>query len=134
MVLVDGVPALYVDKSGQRLLSFRGGACEPSVPAEAVDQRGRDATAGDAVSCHIDCWHTHAVLKKAVIHLRVESPQPPASYLLTLSIRPLELSAAPAAPAADTDQLVSVPSSISQMSAEAAVRSRICSPTALAIA
>lgn len=86
------------------------------------------------VSCHIDCWHTHSDLEQGVVELRVRCAHAPSSYLLTLSIRVLELGADATPPVPDTSVMVTVPRNISQMNADAAIRARICSPTALVMA
>jgi len=83
------------------------------------------------VSCHIDCWHTHTELQAPVIDILVEAEQPPQDYLIALSARPLEMRVRPIA---GHEIEVPVNANISQMQAADAIKSRICSPTALAMA
>jgi hypothetical protein len=106
------------------------------VPAQNDAQRKRTTPqplSNPAVSCHIDCWHSHSALQRAVVRLRVAASAAPSNYLLTLSIRPLELNSVPA-PRRGARTQVEVPRSISQMQADKSIRARICSPTALAMA
>jgi hypothetical protein len=79
---------------------------------------------GTHVSSHLDCWHTHAAISGARLTVHVASAREPANYLLSVSARPLQLS---------TDSGVSITRelavpALSQMTADAAIRRRICSP------
>jgi len=107
---------------------------EPGTHSEATDSDGNLDTAASAVSSHIDCWHTHAHLSAPRVHVYVRSPRCPEDYLLTLSIRPLELTVDTTAMADWPPAGVGVPRNISQMQAQADIRQRICSPTALSMA
>jgi hypothetical protein len=95
-----------------------------STPAKAARHK---------VTCHIDCWHTHGALEAPVVELLVEADNPPSDHLLIVSARPLELPANLGTPS-HPDIELEVPASISQMQADNTIRSRICSPTALAMA
>ena len=114
-------------------------ACSPPNSAPSVhDQAGiqaapvetKFATRSDAgsVSTHIDCLHTEADLPGSRLLIRLERPNPPARFLVTLSIRPLQID--PTAPA-DTDLVLPQPPPLSQMLAPEPIRRRSCSPTAL---
>ena len=107
------------------------------VPNESADKPVTAEPVDGAVSCHIDCWHSEQALTTPKIRLSVTSATKPECYLLTLSIRPLQNDA----PADITearnfapDLFTPVPASISQMQAAKEINSRICSPTALAMA
>ncbi|HBK11259.1 MAG TPA: hypothetical protein DDZ32_00355 [Gammaproteobacteria bacterium] len=83
------------------------------------------------LSDHIDCWHSENTITAAHLVLRVACETSPRNYLCVASARPLEIS--------DTCNPVSArrlatPPAISQMAAASAIRKRICSPTALAMA
>jgi hypothetical protein len=79
---------------------------------------------GTHVSTHLDCWHTHAALSGARLTVRVASAREPTNYLLSVSARPQQLTADSGL--AITRELT-VPA-LSQMTADAAIRRRICSP------
>lgn len=101
----------------------------PSRPEDRLNPRP-----AAEISCHIDCWHTHNKVNGARILLQVGCEHAPTRYLLTVSLRPLELAdeEVPLPPA--TSIMVDVPENISQMTAAENIRARICSPTALAMA
>ena len=106
----------------------------PLNPVPAAGKTASTSNKATEVSCHIDCWHTHNDLEQSVVELRVRCAHAPSSYLLTLSVRKLELGADATPLVPDTSVMVTVPRNISQMNAEAAIRARICSPTALVMA
>jgi len=99
----------------------------PIVPSTA----GRPApgVTDPRVSTHIDCFHIHGPLQAPVLRVRVAARQPPPTYLLCVSARPLALSvvAIPMQQAA----LPVAPPLHSQMTAPAPLASRICSPTSV---
>ncbi len=98
----------------------------PAVkPAPAADTNS-------PVTAHIDCWHTRARLRSAVVQLTVESPEPPEAYLITLTIRPLNV-LRPAMPTSSIGCGRAL-TPVSQMTYEGDIRGRICSPTALTMA
>ena len=88
-------------------------------------------SAGQAVSTHIDCFHSERDLPASRLVVRLGRPDPPRRYLVTLTVRPLLIE--PAVPAA-TRLGATRPPAISQMKGPASIRRRICSPTALAMA
>jgi len=82
------------------------------------------------VSDEIDCWHSKVELTNTEFEITVESEYQPQHYLLVLSIRALELECPfSAMKSISLDQ----PAAFSQMTAEAKLRNRICSPTSLAM-
>ena len=83
------------------------------------------------VSTHIDCFHTERDLPESRLLVRLACPEPPRRFLVTVSMRPLLID--PAVPA-DTRVVLERPPAISQMQGPAAIRKRICSPTAMAMA
>ena len=83
------------------------------------------------LSDHIDCWHSHHPITAARLVLRVACNSRPRDYLCVASARPLEVSST-CNPISATR--LEPPPAISQMAAASAIRSRICSPTALAMA
>ena len=87
-------------------------------------------TGGHQVSSHIDCFHTERNLPESRLLVRLACPEPPRRFLVTLSIRPLSID--PEVPT-DTRVVLQRPPAISQMQGPAAIRKRICSPTALAM-
>ncbi len=84
-----------------------------------------------AVSTHIDCFHTESDLPQSRLLVRLAGPNPPKHFLVTLSIRPLQIN--PEAPKGIRFALAQ-PAPLSQMTAPQAIRRRICSPTALTMA
>ena len=90
---------------------------------------------------HIDCWHTETQLNDAYVQLEVNCPEPvpELEHLISISVRPLNLSKA-----SDSGRklgelwpepiCINISKHYSQMqAAEASIRRRICSPTALAM-
>lgn len=84
------------------------------------------------VSCHIDCWHSEHAIIAPKIRLTFNAPSQPVRYLLTVTVRELELTAP--IETSHHNICIEVPASISQMQAAADLKQRICSPTALAMA
>jgi hypothetical protein len=107
-----------------------------NVPAgtQADDKANTETLASQSpgVSTHIDCWHTLLHSESSTISLCVTAPEPPKHYLLVVSVRPITIQ--PTQPESGGDAIVAIPESISQMQADQAIRSRICSPTALVMA
>ena len=104
----------------------------PAAQAPAFSPRGpAQAQEPDEVSTHIDCWHTHKDLRGSRIEIHLISEQPGAQQLLTVSARPLTI-----VPDLNglQDIVIQVPACFSQMQANKDIRSRICSPSALAMA
>ena len=99
-------------------------------PPDASSQT-QVAEASTQVSSHIDCWHSATALVQPKVLLEVQTPQRPQTYLVVVSIRPLALTPPDQA---CTSLRAEVPGSFSQMEADPAIRRRICSPTALAMA
>ena len=58
-------------------------------PVPSPDRPGTEAADG-AVSCHIDCFHIHETIEDARLELQLNAP-PPDRYLLTVSLRPIDL-------------------------------------------
>jgi hypothetical protein len=83
-----------------------------------------------AVSAQIDCWHSESELLDIGLVITVQSVQAPSNYILALSIREISLTTTFSA---TKSVLQDPPRAISQMSAEANLRNRICSPTSLAM-
>ena len=101
----------------------------PSLPEARRRTRGRSADG--LVSTHIDCFHTEADLPASRLRFTLHQAEPPPRHLLAVSVRPLVMP--PQAPKA-TRALAPQPPVISQMQGPRAIRQRICSPTALAMA
>ncbi len=106
-----------------------------NVPAgtQADDKANTETVANQshAVSTHIDCWHTLLDSASSTISILVTAQEPPKHYLLVVNVRPITIQ--PKQPESGGDAMVLIPESISQMQADQAIRSRICSPTALAM-
>lgn len=103
----------------------------PDVPASPVPPSSR-ATTGDArVTLHVDCFHVHQPLAEPALVVALEGLAVPARYLAAASARPLSIDhvAGPGASAGRAE----APPAISQMSAHADLRARICSPTSVAM-
>ncbi len=100
-----------------------------SVPATAAAPALPDGA--KAASRHIDCWHSEQTLESTRCVFTVQGSAQPERYLATLSVRPVEIQTPQLAP---IDVLVDVPATLSQHAADAAIRQRICSPTALTMA
>lgn len=131
------VPSFALVGDGEHQFQFvmswddRRCALQP-VPAEGTGKQPAAAGSEDAVTAHIDCWHTHADVAAPRIMLAVATETPPVDYLLTVTVRPLEIE--PASTEHNTEIKVAVPRTISQMQADDSIKQRICSPTALAMA
>ncbi|MEM9622464.1 MAG: C39 family peptidase [Pseudomonadota bacterium] len=101
---------------------------------EDTDDKAQEPQNIPPVTAHIDCWHTNAALQNVQISLSVDAGTHPAEmsdYLLCVTSRALEIEP----PTANFSTGVTTPPlPLSQMQAEAAIRQRICSPTALAMA
>ena len=82
------------------------------------------------VSTHIDCWHTHTSLKAPTIRLCLSTDKAPESALVTVSCRPIK---GDAERKPNRGVIIPQPKAISQMTAASDIRSRICSPTAVAM-
>ncbi len=136
------VPSLSLSK-GVYQVSLHSGAQSwflQSVPATAASRwrlrqqraQGRERRRGSPspVSTHIDCFHTEADLGPSRLCFSVLDAGAPRRYLATASIRPLHL---PPPEAPRQTVLARQPEPISQMTASADIRQRICSPTALAM-
>jgi hypothetical protein len=100
------------------------------VPAAKQPQPDTNKPNG-SVTSHIDCWHTIRDVSSATIILRVQTTRQPDQYLLCVTVRELELANLPLP---TNDISVPAPPAFSQMQADAKIRQRICSPTALAMA
>ncbi len=100
----------------------------PDPKASGTPTRKR--TGGRQVSTHIDCFHTECDLPESRLLARLDCPEPPSRFLVAVSMRPLLID--PAIPA-DTRIVLERPPAISQMQGPAAIRKRICSPTAMAM-
>lgn len=87
-------------------------------------------TGGGEISTHIDCFHTEQDIPETRLLIRLPGTEPPERFLVTLSIRPLLID--PEIPQ-DARMLLTPPPAISQMQGPAPIRTRICSPTALAM-
>ncbi len=98
----------------------------PSLVGERPDQ----VSMNDAVSTHIDCWHTRIPVDNPTIRLRMTTELAPEHYFIAISSRPLTISA-PQLPC--TCVVANTPQAISQMTAEEPLRRSICSPTSLAM-
>jgi hypothetical protein len=99
-----------------------------AAPAHQPDNRARTA---------IDCFELNAALGgddagPILLTLEVDTATAPARYLVTVSARPHRLPDVPAPQTAVTP-VANVPA-ISQMTADAAIARRICSPTSLTMA
>ncbi|MDP6374483.1 MAG: C39 family peptidase [Pseudomonadales bacterium] len=106
----------------------------PGVPTtiDGYQTANTPTNSAGAVSMHIDCWHTEQPCVDTKVRLVVHASCPPKRYLLTISIRPLEIDPPITACTCriTTDR---APAGISQMQAPPRIRSRICSPTAMAM-
>ncbi len=98
----------------------------PSMVGERPDQ----IPVNDAVSTHIDCWHTRVALDDPAIQLVIHTQQAPEEYFIAISCRPLAIDL-PALPI--TSAIANTPQAISQMTAEEPLRRHICSPTSVAM-
>lgn len=98
----------------------------PSLVGERPDQLPMN----DAVSTHIDCWHTRMPVNNPTIRLLFTANGPPEHYLIAISSRPLSVTTA-SLPC--TSVVARTPQAISQMTAEEPLRRSICSPTSLAM-
>ena len=88
------------------------------------------STGSGAISTHIDCFHTEGDVAESRLLIRLALAEPPERFLVTLSIRPLEID--PESP--ERARIVlTPPPAISQMRGPKRIRARICSPTALAM-
>ncbi len=87
-------------------------------------------TPGHEISTHIDCFHTERDLPESRLLIRLGLTEPPRRYLVTLSTRPLAID--PEIPIR-TRIVLRQPPAISQMHGPESIRTRICSPTALAM-
>ena len=110
----------------------------PIVPSNADKWSGFAETSLDdnVISAKIDCWHTERSVGGLSARLTVYLPastKAPADDLLSLSLRPLDLTAIELPKRADA-VCVERPLAISQMQADASIAKRICSPTATAMA
>jgi len=98
----------------------------PSMVGERPDQ----IPMNDAVSTHIDCWHTRVPLDDPIIQLFIHAEQAPERYFIAISSRPLAITTPPLP---TTSAIAATPQAISQMTAEEPLRRHICSPTSLAM-
>ena len=102
-------------------------APHPGVAAFSASAQG----AGPEVSTHIDCFHSERDIPASRLVVRLGQPETPRRFLVTLSVRPLQME--PALPHC-VRLVLDRPPAISQMRGPAPIRKRICSPTALAMA
>ncbi len=101
----------------------------PLLPVpSARDERPDRLRPATRVSSHIDCWHSHAALSDAELVLWCTSE--PATYMIALSVRPLDLEAQPPL---DACSVAPAPRQLSQMTAPADIRHHTCSPTSTAM-
>ena len=98
----------------------------PSMVGERPDQ----VPMNDAVSTHIDCWHTRIPVNNPAIRLSITASLPPEHYFIAISSRPLTVTTVSLP---DTSVVARTPLAISQMTAEEPLRRSICSPTSLAM-
>ena len=98
----------------------------PSMVGERPDQ----GPMNDAVSTHIDCWHTRIPVHRPTVRLRITTHLPPDHYFIAISSRPLTVSVT-SLPC--TRVVARIPPAISQMTAEEPLRRSICSPTSIAM-
>lgn len=94
----------------------------PSAPTAAEPE---------PVTTHIDCFHVHETLKDAELTLQLAAAAPFSRYLLTVSARRLDRAAVGVPPCQVS--LPQAPPALTQMTADAAVAGRICSPTCVAM-
>ena len=107
------------------------GAGTPPATTHALFEDCRlSGSGGGAVSTHIDCFHTESDLPASRLLIRIASLHAPECFLVTISIRPLQID--PSAPV-DAALALDQPPPISQMLAPKSIRQRICSPSALAM-
>lgn len=110
----------------------------PSKTTNATDLADTAATgpvpASDTApaSAQIDCWHSETDLPRPTLNLTVYSDHEPERFLLTVTVRPIEAAQTPAV--SEVSLIAAAPGTYSQMQADAQIRSRICSPTALSMA
>ncbi len=124
--------ALEVDGAAWPLRPVPGNRDSGPHTGATADRSWPDHTpGGNSVSTHIDCFHTERDLPPGRLLIRLARTEPPRRHLVALSSRPLEIDPAP--PRHDRIVLQRPPA-ISQLQAPAAIRERICSPTALAMA
>jgi hypothetical protein len=88
-------------------------------------------SAGGAVSTHIDCYHIHRRLDTPRLSLDLLAARVPERYLICASSRALTL-AEPPLPTRH-EALPNAPTPRSQMTAPAAIATRICSPTCVSM-
>jgi len=98
----------------------------PSLVGERPDQ----VPMNDAVSTHIDCWHTRTRVTDPIIQLRIATPLTPDHYFIAISSRPITVNVT-SWPC--TSLMAKTPATISQMTAEEPLRRSICSPTSVAM-
>jgi Peptidase_C39 like family len=98
----------------------------PSLVGERPDQ----VPMNDAVTTHIDCWHTRSPVNGPTIRLRITTDLPPDLYFIAISSRPITITAESLP---GTCVMARIPPAISQMTAEEPLRRSICSPTSLAM-
>ena len=102
-----------------------------TAPAAGKEQDEQTPRAHPAVRSEVDLWHATGATGAALLVLDVFAATPPREYLVCCSRRPKSLTdIAPPEHAASHD--LPVPS-VSQMTADAAARHRICSPTCVAM-
>ena len=106
---------------------LRADAAARAADSNTSGQTGSSKTA----SAQIDCWHSESDLIAPELELIVHSNDRPRTYLFSVTVRPIE-AVPPAVPCASVT--AAVPGTYSQMEADAKIRTRICSPTALSMA
>ncbi len=101
----------------------------PLLPVPSVkDQRPDKEQPQPLLSTHIDCWHTHGLIARATLSLKLA--QEPTDYLIVVNHRPVEL--APTPPNEHT-LAARIPQPLSQMTLDASLKHHACSPTSVAM-
>lgn len=139
------VPSLAIDSMPYQYQCTLG-VGDNSWPLEPVPSRTREPTkraptqdkakspaqssTASSISTHIDCYHTEADIAESELTIVLDRLEAPARYLLSVSIRPLEIEPelCDATPIA-----LAPPPPLSQKQGPKELRDRICSPTALAM-
>ena len=107
-----------------------GGDPETNGSHPAQRQRDTPAHSTDAVSTHIDCFHTERDLPESRLVVRLACAEPPRRFLVAISLRPLLMENEMPR---NARLVLPRPPAISQMRGPADISRRICSPTALAM-
>jgi hypothetical protein len=120
----DGYRYRVVLEAGERAYPLRP---VPSTPEDATHPDPGDRYVRTA----IDCFHIHHAFQDARLRVWLDAADPPERYLLTVSIRPVDITVADTADLPDLR--TATPPTFSQMLANPLIGRRICSPASTAM-